>query len=189
MINHAMFQRNGRAGYVLKPLALREASDKQILSKRTNHFLKVTIISAQQVPRPKDSSGREIEKGIIDPYVEVSVHVPDWTHSPFLPDETPVNYSPPSGATAGQPATSARKVSHKTGVVKNNGFNPVWEESFSLPFDCVGDMKDLVFVRFEVKQENKDDDEPLALYVISLGSLLQGTSNLLLFLFAVLKVA
>lgn len=88
-----------------------------------------------------------------------------------------MEYSAPSGTNTAGPqagATSARKVFHKTGVVKNNGFNPIWEESFSLPFDCVGEMKDLVFVRFEVKQENRDDDEPLALYVISLGSLLPG---------------
>ncbi|KAG5220511.1 Phospholipase [Salix suchowensis] len=54
MINHAMFQRNGRCGYVLKPLALRSVAHKHLLSKRTNHFLDVTIISAQQLPRPKD---------------------------------------------------------------------------------------------------------------------------------------
>ena len=42
MINHAMFQRNGRAGYVLKPLALR-TNDKQLLAKRTNHFLSITV--------------------------------------------------------------------------------------------------------------------------------------------------
>ena len=45
MINHAMFQRNGRAGYVLKPLALR-VNDKQLLSKRTKHFLNITVRSA-----------------------------------------------------------------------------------------------------------------------------------------------
>ena len=42
MINHAMFQRNGRAGYVLKPLALR-TTDKQLLSKRTEHFLDIKV--------------------------------------------------------------------------------------------------------------------------------------------------
>ena len=42
MINHAMFQRNGRAGYVLKPLALR-SNDKQLLSKRTEHFLDIKV--------------------------------------------------------------------------------------------------------------------------------------------------
>lgn len=177
MINNAMFQRNGRAGYVLKPLALREAN-KQLLSRRTTHLLKVTIISAQQLPRPKDSSGHEIEKGFIDPYVEVSVHAPDWSQFPLIPDNANVHNNSPStnGHNGGGP--SPRMMCHKTGVVKNNGFNPVWEESFSLQFDCVEGMKDLIFVRFEVKQENKDGDESLAQYVISLGSLLPGYRHL-----------
>jgi phosphatidylinositol phospholipase C delta len=42
MINQAMFQRNGRAGYVLKPDALR-LSEKGLLSKRTQHFFDVTV--------------------------------------------------------------------------------------------------------------------------------------------------
>ncbi|RDX52458.1 1-phosphatidylinositol-4,5-bisphosphate phosphodiesterase 1 [Lentinus brumalis] len=177
MINHAMFQRNGRAGYVLKPLALR-INDKQLLSKRTKHFLNITIISAQQLPRPKDSEGREIiNKSVIDPFVEVSIHIPDWTHSPFLPDSTAEAYSPPTAGNA-VAATSARTVTCKTGVVKNNGFNPVWEQQICLPYDLVGDMKDLVFVRFSVKQEDKEDDEPLAVYCASLGSLNVGYRHL-----------
>ncbi|CAL1710104.1 unnamed protein product [Somion occarium] len=180
MINHAMFQRNGRAGYVLKPLALR-TTDKQLLSKRTKHFLDVKIISAQQLPRPKDSLGREvIDKNILDPFVEVSIHIPDWTHSPFLPPDTADDhrvYSPPTGPSMVS-ATSARTITVKTGVVKNNGFNPVWEQGLSLPFDCVGDMMDLIFVRFAVKQEDKDDEEPLAVYCCSLGSLNHGYRHL-----------
>jgi len=69
-------------------------------------------------------------------------------------------------------------VSFRTGAVKNNGFNPVWEEELSLPFDCVGEMKDLVFVRFAVKQEVKEGEEPLAVYCASLGSLNQGFRHL-----------
>ena len=42
MINHAMFQRNGRSGYVLKPLALR-SQDKSLLSKQTRHYLDITV--------------------------------------------------------------------------------------------------------------------------------------------------
>ncbi|EPQ50824.1 PLC-like phosphodiesterase [Gloeophyllum trabeum ATCC 11539] len=177
MINHAMFQRNGRAGYVLKPRALREYN-KELLAKRTNHYFDVTVISAQQLPRPKDSAGREIvDKSVIDPYVEVSLHVPDWTHSPFLPESTNPVYSPAAGPTA-LTATSARTISYRTCVVKNNGFNPVWEEDLSLPFDCVGEMMDLVFVRFAVKQEGGDPEEPLAVYCASLGSLNAGFRHL-----------
>nr|AVM41526.1 phospholipase C [Ganoderma lucidum] len=193
MINHAMFQRNGRAGFVLKPLALR-TSDKQILAKRTNHFLNITVVSAQQLPRPKDSQGREIvDKSIVDPFVEVSIHIPDWTQSPFLPTDSPTAtttttttttttapaaaYSPPTAGSA-TAATSARTVACRTGVVKNNGFNPVWEQQLCLPFDLVGGMRDLVFVRFSVRQEDKDVDEPLAVYCASLGSLNSGYRHL-----------
>ena len=178
MINDAMFRRNGKAGYVLKPQALREAA-KDLLIHRTKHCLKVQVISAQQLPRSKDSQGREIldkifDKGIMDPYVEVSLLVPDWTHSPFLPSESDAKYTPASGPQAGG-ATSARVVSNKTKSIKNNGFNPVWDESFLLPFDCVGDMKDLVFLKFAVRVEGQDSDEPLAQYVTSLACLRQGT--------------
>ncbi|KZT08084.1 1-phosphatidylinositol-4,5-bisphosphate phosphodiesterase 1 [Laetiporus sulphureus 93-53] len=187
MINRAMFQRNGRAGYVLKPLALRNA-DKQLLSKRTNYSLEVTIISAQQLPRQKDSLGREIvDRSTLDPFVEVSVHVPDWTHAPYQSQGSAASrpQSPsrdvPSSASAStsQPAAiSARTVTCRTGVIRNNGFNPVWEQHLSLPFDLVGDMRDLVFVRFAVMHDGALEDEPLAVYCASLGSLNMGYRHL-----------
>lgn len=163
-LNHAMFQRNGRAGYVLKPLALRVV-DKILLQRKTNHILDVTVISAQQLPRPRDSDGLEVDdKQIVDPYIEVSVHMPDWTHSPFAPGG------------GGEGTLRARTAAARTNVVKNNGFNPVWQETLSLAYDVVGDMRDLVFVRFEVYDE-ADDEEPLAEYTIGLGSLQHGKSN------------
>lgn len=42
MINHSMFQRNGRAGYVLKSAALREPK-KELLSTLTKHVLEITV--------------------------------------------------------------------------------------------------------------------------------------------------
>jgi phosphatidylinositol phospholipase C delta len=47
VINHAMFQRNGRCGYVLKPLALR-FHDKSLILKRTRHYLDITV----RIPSP-----------------------------------------------------------------------------------------------------------------------------------------
>ncbi|KZP20290.1 PLC-like phosphodiesterase [Athelia psychrophila] len=214
MINYAMFQRNGRCGYILKPLALR-SPDKALLSKMTKHILDIKIISAQQLPRLKDASGREInDKIAIDPFVEVSIHVPDWTHSPYLPSaEDAAAYtapnapttsvttiqaslptaaetaavaalpSSPNGGPGVAPTTNvnstARAVTYRTGVVKNNGFNPVWQEDLQFPFDCVGEMMDLVFVRFAVRHEGRrDEDEPLAIYCASLGSLQRGYRHL-----------
>ncbi|KAG6827962.1 hypothetical protein H0H92_009820 [Tricholoma furcatifolium] len=192
MINHAMFQRNGRTGYVLKPNALLGptlplsslhhhrphsptsssgpgsvvAPLKDLLLKRTRHHFDVSIISAQQLPRPKDSSGREIvDKILVDPFVEVSVHVPDW----------------PSNIGAGMvpaPSSPARAHTCRTGVVKGNGFNPVWEEKLRIPFECVGDMRELVFIRFAVRASEKEDVEPLAVYCASLGSLGMGYRHL-----------
>jgi phosphatidylinositol phospholipase C delta len=53
VINHAMFQRNGRSGYVLKPHALR-TQDKSLLNKRTRHYLDITV-RTHPVPRVSPS--------------------------------------------------------------------------------------------------------------------------------------
>ncbi|KAG1897646.1 1-phosphatidylinositol-4,5-bisphosphate phosphodiesterase 1 [Suillus fuscotomentosus] len=172
MINHAMFQRNGRAGYVLKPLALR-IHDKELLSRHTQHSLDIVVISAQQLPRPKDSLGHEImDKSTVDPYVEVSIHVPDWPHASYHSSSSSTTPSPSSTGSTG------RLLSRRTNSVKNNGFNPVWQEVLSLPFDCVGDMFDLIFVRFAVRRDGDNDEEPIAVYCVSLGSLAMGYRHL-----------
>lgn len=173
MINHAMFQRNGRAGYVLKPLALR-THDKELLSRHTQHSLDIVVISAQQLPRPKDSLGHEImEKSMVDPYVEVSIHVPDWPHASCHHSSS--SSTTPSPSSTG---STGRLQSRRTNSVKNNGFNPVWQEALSLPFDCVGDMFDLIFVRFAVRRDGDNDEEPIAVYCASLGSLAMGYRHL-----------
>ena len=149
-----------------------------ILLRQMPFNLLLKIISAQQLPRPKDSLGREIEKTNLDPYVEVSLHIPEWTQPPFIPP-VPARrgrgtvYSSSTGASSAISSTP-RMVSYRTISVKNNCFNPVWEEQFSLPFDLVGDMLDLVFVRFAVKREGADVEGPLAVYCASLGSLNMG---------------
>ncbi|KZT64238.1 PLC-like phosphodiesterase [Daedalea quercina L-15889] len=178
MINRAMFQRNGRAGYVLKPLALRLEGDKQLLRRHNNHCLEVIIISAQQLPRPKDSSGRDVtDRSTVDPFVEVSLHIPDWPEVPPS-RRASLDAAPVSAKDQPSPTKPARTVVQRTGVVKNNGFNPVWEQQLSIPFDVVGEMHDLVFVRFAVKQEGLVDEEPLAVYCASLGSLNMGYRHL-----------
>jgi phosphatidylinositol phospholipase C delta len=137
-----------------------------------------------------------MDKAIVDPYVEVTLYIPDW---PLVSEQKhkergkekvvskdshvlPVNdnnHSPPTPvllpSAIGIASTPSRTVSSRTCVVKKNGFNPVWEQKLSIPFDCVGDMMDLIFVRFVVRQEDKDTEEPLAVYCASLGSLQLGT--------------
>jgi phosphatidylinositol phospholipase C, delta len=136
----------------------------------------VQIISAQQLPRAKDKDGREIlTKHIVDPFVEVSLLIPDWTHSPFQTETALSDYSSPTSPGAAM-SSAARTITYRTGVVKNNGFNPVWEEALSIPFDCVGEMKDLIFVKFDVKEDDGEEHSPLAVYCSSLGSLEEGSS-------------
>ncbi|KAF9257919.1 PLC-like phosphodiesterase [Marasmius fiardii PR-910] len=213
-INHAMFQRNARTGYILKPLALRmPQSQREILSKKTQHYFDVTVISAQHLPPrkgekegKKDSSKKEGKDTGVDPYVEVSLHVPDWnfvvnsctvgTSLPSKPSmlSPPPPLPPPSLGRTRSPSTSgngsgtgASTITFRSGVVKNNGFNPVWEEKLRVPFDCVGEpssgMRDLIFVKFAVKAQSKGDkeDETLAVFCASLGCLMTGYRHLPLY--------
>lgn len=129
------------------------------------------------MPRAKDKEGREIlTKHIVDPFVEISLLIPDWTLTPFQSDKSSSTSPQPANPNTAASST-ARTVTCRTGVVKNNGFNPVWDEALSIPFDCVGDMKDLIFVKFEVKEGDGDEHgTPLAVYCSSLGSLEEGSS-------------
>ncbi|KAJ3998199.1 hypothetical protein F5050DRAFT_1806152 [Lentinula boryana] len=195
MINHAMFQRNGGSGYLLKPLPLR-MPHKGLLSKQTRHHLDLTIISAQHLPTPKDASGRDIlEHSSVNPFVQVTIHVPDWPTPPSASTNFVVSGSKltstngavvpdPDGpiSPTSDPFSSSfrltRSTSYSTNAVKNNGFNPVWEESIRIPFTCVGDMKDLIFVRFAVRHSEREDVEPLAQFCASLGCLQHGYRHL-----------
>ncbi|KAF8331170.1 PLC-like phosphodiesterase [Amanita rubescens] len=188
MINQSMFQRNGKSGYVLKPAPLRRPDNEELLSRKTEHFLEMTIISAQQLPRPRDKIGQDIVgKTILDPFVEVSLHIPDWSHSPFLPPAVPgvlgetATYSPPTERATAAQATSARTVSVHTRTIRNNGFNPVWNEELCIPFDCVGgpEMQELIFVEAKVCHEGKEVyGEPIGLYCTPLGCFEQGFRHL-----------
>ncbi|KAG8866054.1 Phospholipase C [Serendipita sp. 405] len=204
MINHAMFLRNGKAGYVLKPACLRskEKKVKEIVTKRKRYCLGVKVISAQQIPRPRNKDGREIvSKSTMDPYVQVSVYVPDWPGSPNRPgapgmnsyqnstsppkasplrrDQTDATVKPLRGYVLQSASTPAEVVKGQTGIVKNNGFNPIWNDQLQLPFDVSGEMLDLVFIRFAVYTEGDNEDAtPLAMYCISLGTLNQGYRHL-----------
>ena len=139
------------------------------------------VISAQQLPRPKDAMGHEIMDKHVDPYVEVSIHTPDWNHpassASFLSPVSPSLSSSSSSASSSSTHVHAHRsvTTMRTSAVKNNGFNPVWQETLRLPFECVGDMRDLVFVRFTIQRDGESDGEPIAVYCVSLGSLAMGT--------------
>ena len=111
-----------------------------------------------------------IDRNIVDPYVEVSIYTPDWSYTSSSP--SPGTPTSPSNGTS-----TPRVVTARTGSVKNNGFNPVWQENLRLTFSCVADLFDLVFVRFTVLRDGENEGEPIAMYCVSLGSLAMGTSS------------
>ena len=75
-LNRGKFKQNGSCGYILKPHVLRQTFapyDPQPIINKKEEFnyckLRVTVISAQQLPKP----GRSRKGEIIDPYVEVEI--------------------------------------------------------------------------------------------------------------------
>ncbi|XP_068727997.1 1-phosphatidylinositol 4,5-bisphosphate phosphodiesterase delta-4-like isoform X2 [Montipora capricornis] len=127
-LNQGKYRTNGRAGYLLKPQIMRERESKFNPNTKTEipgvekMTVSIKVISAQQLPKPADTKGETRTKGeVIDPYVKVDFH--------------------------GIPADTA---SFKTKAVKDNGFNPVWEERF----EKLLLMPDLVMIRFAVFDED-----------------------------------
>jgi phosphatidylinositol phospholipase C delta len=205
-----MYLRNGGAGYVIKPLALLDPSypfdHKQ--HRRTKHLLHIKVISAQQLPRPKDTQGHEIiDKNTVDPYVKVAIHIPIWASGQTSETIAPISVAPivtqqstdkhtpapgkvtsksstqeavlaeagPAGEEEVGAAVGEREVKVKTKTIPNNGFNPLWNEKLTLPFDVFGEgMNDLIFVRFLVKDSNMEKDGFVGGYCTSLGSLEMG---------------
>jgi phosphatidylinositol phospholipase C, delta len=203
-----MFLRNGGAGYLLKPPALLDPDYPSDLKKHphTKHVLRIRVISAQQLPRPKDHQGYEvIDPRTVDPYVKVTIHIPIWASGQSSDSIAPVAIAPipskeeaevkpgevqstsyredgllvASGASGDEQAGAAvgeRVVKVRTRTIRNNGFNPVWDEELRLPFDVFGEgMKDLVFVRLLVKDDKEmEKDDFVGGYWTSLGSLEMG---------------
>ncbi|KXN88956.1 1-phosphatidylinositol 4,5-bisphosphate phosphodiesterase eta-2 [Leucoagaricus sp. SymC.cos] len=212
VINHAMFQRNARCGYVLKPPPLRHPSKPEHSPdkwRKKRHVLKITIISAQQLPRVKikDGSGHEVLEGrSVDSYVEVSLHVPEWTYcvsptllstSTFVPSTSTISNTTrtPQPETPLQFTTTSPEMhTLRTHTIKNNGFNPIWNQTLSIPFDAPTQpgMLDLIFLRLLVKQESSSsavgglgittpDQDTLAVCCVSLGEIREGYRHLPLY--------
>lgn len=123
-LNQGKFRTNGRAGYILKPKVLRDSSLK--LNPLTKAEIpgvdKVTLSITVISGQQLPKPAKEGEKGeIIDPYVKLDFH-----------------------------GIQADTASFKTKVVKDNGFNPVWNEKF----EKVLLMPELAMIRFAVFDED-----------------------------------
>lgn len=151
-LNEAMFEGVNKKGYVLKPAHLRKPIIKSSKffkmfqpASKTIRF-SISIISAHQLLKPKDTDD------IISPFVSCEIIGADK-----------VNWDSP-------PMELGR-----TRVITDNGFNPIWNETFS---GTITGSLDLVFVKFVVNSvpnvDKMDDVHPLGLLVAKLSYLKQG---------------
>ncbi|KAI4594914.1 Phospholipase C [Pestalotiopsis sp. 9143b] len=171
-LNRAMF--NGgidQSGYVLKPHSMREIRmlpdglPAEAVGKlvRKNVTFSIDVISAQQLMRP----GNLAANRSLDPYVEVEVF-----HANDKRDK--------NDSTVGVPAPTDSPLKRTTSVVRENGFNPVFDEK--MKFRITTKYPELVFIRWSVKfsttGEPNDRAGTMATYTAKLTSLKHGYRTL-----------
>lgn len=177
-LNEAMFAAGqDRSGYVLKPLSLRGSRNlfehsndpmAKLRKEKKQINFSVHVISAQQLPRPKDLKADES----IDPFVEVEVFSADDKSKGISTGEGGIDASTSKGI-SGLGAPQKRK----TKVIRDDGFHPVFREK--MKFSLVTKFEDLVFVRFSVYHADGESDKSLiATYTAKLISFQQGMSSL-----------
>lgn len=161
-INEAMFNVGHNFGYVLKPKALRANKDqfrkpqdfRRALELNRTNYLNISIISAQQLPRPKGIKGSVA----FDPYIEVELYSPRV----ISVEETDANRGRITIRASEQEDSSSQAILKldtpsavfSTCAVPRNGFNPVWDETFHLKY--FNNDQDLVFLRFLIKCNTLD---------------------------------
>ncbi|KAF8987672.1 Phospholipase C [Haplosporangium bisporale] len=145
-MNRAMFTMNGHCGYVLKPTPLRLAPGEICNHDKAPSFVKThpLDITIEVISAQQLPRPNEATSGdVVDPVCEIELLVP------------------------GQSA-----VKFKTHHVNDNGFNPVWQESFKFRVDY--EYHELVFFRFVVQDEDLKFSDMIASYCISLDCLQEG---------------
>lgn len=127
-LNMALFSSNGNTGYVLKPQIILDPDLKKDKSWKVN----ISIISGQQLPKP---CGKE--KGqVIDPYCCLEVYsIEDSIHRTLSDGALKKSLfsfrkSPQSGNLSPVNSDSTSHV-FRTSTIQRNGWNPMWNESFS----------------------------------------------------------
>ena len=140
-LNKALFNDNGNCGYVLKP---------EILTNPSLNFnpLDPNTMNNKKTIEIKIISAQNIPitlndstKDISDPFVVVSIH--------------------------GVPCDFAEK---KTKTVRDNGFNPIWNEDVKFTVNC----PELAFVKFTVKDQDTGVDDLLGHFSIRFDNIRPG---------------
>ncbi len=172
-LNQAMFAGGtDQSGYVLKPESMRtirilpgglphEADGKL---ERQNLAFAIDIISAQRLMRPASLPSHRT----LDPYVEIEVF-----HANDKRDK--------HDSMSGVPIQTDTPVKVRTGIVRENGFDP--EFNYRGDFHVTTKYPELVFVKFSVKLspdgENASGRNPtVATYTVKLSNLKHGYRTL-----------
>ncbi|KAL7625357.1 hypothetical protein AAE478_004573 [Parahypoxylon ruwenzoriense] len=172
-LNQAMFDGGtDQSGYVLKPESMREIRilpdglPAEAIGKleRQNMSFDLSVVSAQQLIRPSSLSSNRT----FDPYVEIEVF-----HTNDKRDK--------HDSMAGIPILTDTPLKSSTLIVKENGFNPVFNHKAH--FNVTTKHPELVFVKFSVKlstdgENSSGRNATIATYTAKLGSLKQGYRTL-----------
>ncbi|KAI1316363.1 Phospholipase C [Mortierella claussenii] len=145
-MNNAMFTMNGHCGYVLKPAPLRLKPGEICNHDKAPSFVKShpVDITLEVISAQQLPRPNEAQTGdIVDPLCEIELLVPGQS-----------------------------TIKYKTRHVNDNGFNPVWQESFKFRVDY--EHHELVFFRFVVQDEDIKFSDLIASYSISLDCLQEG---------------
>lgn len=155
LTNKARFSDNGGCGYVLKPEFLRTPNENYSpispcgLDPANAWKMEITVISGHHIPKSEGS------KDIVDPYVKIRIrgHLDDEKNG-----DDKINKG-------------------KTKPVKNNGFNPVWEnETFKFNIK----VPQLAFLEFKVKDHSTSgSDKDLAIFSTPLNLIQSGMYHIL----------
>jgi len=179
-VNEAMFASlHDHTGYVLKPRELRssrttsdplaDAAAAKLRKDRKLVKFSIDVISAQQLPRPKDQKPDDS----FDPFVEVEVFSADDKAKGASTVEGGVEAGD-SKAASGLGAPTRRR----TTVVRENGFSPIFSTNGGgkMSFSIQTKFESLVFVRFSLYNDGHSGDRSsmFGSYTAKLISLQQG---------------
>lgn len=186
-MNEAMFASlHDHTGYVLKPRELRisrttsdplaDAAAAKLRKDRKLVKFSIDVISAQQLPRPKDQKPDDS----FDPFVEVEVFSADDKAKGASTVEGGIEAGD-SKAASGLGAPTRRR----TTVVRENGFSPIFSTNGGgkMSFSIQTKFESLIFVRFSLYNDGHSGDRSsmFGSYTAKLTSLQQGYRHLPLY--------
>ncbi|XP_032387062.1 1-phosphatidylinositol 4,5-bisphosphate phosphodiesterase delta-1 isoform X2 [Etheostoma spectabile] len=142
-VHQGRFLVNGKSGYILKPAFMRDRDTEfDPITLTRGDWLKPKTLHVMVISAQQLPKVNQKKSSIVDPLVKVAVY--------------------------GVPTDNAEK---ETSHVKNNGFNPEWNETFQ--FDVY--VPELALVRFTVEDYDfASDNEFIGQYTLPFNSLKMG---------------